>query len=72
MGGVIIVAPPPDILDVREQVIEGEGVARTLVRLYVLLEPSRGVAEKYPWKFTRTSRPLMASTSASGAFPGSL
>jgi hypothetical protein len=72
MGGVIIVAPPPDILDVREQVIEGEGVARTLVRLYVLLEPFRGVAEKYPWKFTKTSQSLTASTSASGAFPGSL
>jgi hypothetical protein len=23
-GGVIIVAPPPDLLDVREQVIDGE------------------------------------------------
>jgi hypothetical protein len=36
-GAVIIVAPPPDILDVREQVIEGEGAARALYRLYVLL-----------------------------------
>jgi hypothetical protein len=39
-GAVIIVAPPADILDVREQVIEGEGVARTLDCLYALLEPS--------------------------------
>jgi len=39
-GAVIVVALPPDLLDVREQVIEGEGAARALYRLYVLLEPS--------------------------------
>jgi hypothetical protein len=71
MWGVIIVAPPPDLLDVREQVIEGEGVARTLDCLYVLLEPAGRVGGAVSWKFTKTSYSLTASTSASGSVLGS-
>jgi hypothetical protein len=69
---VIVVAPPLVSLLLESRSSKGKGPLEPLTISMSFWSLPEGLAEKYPWEFTKTSYSLTASTSASGAFPGSL
>ena len=72
MGELLLLHHPLVSLMSESRSSKGKGPLEPLTISMSFWSPPEGLAEQYPWKFTKTSYSLTASTLASGTFPGSL